>query len=222
LRADAQRNRDLIVTAATAAFADDNLDLPMEDLARLAGVGVGTLYRRFPDRSALLLAVLQSSLQRVLSSAQLAAQQEPQAWDALVRSMDHSAEMRLVLRLSNSMSAEDEIRFSGDSLIEQIRTELRNVIDGLVNAAQRQGSMRPDISTGDVFCLFAVLHRAASSASGETAMSSFQRVRALVLDGLRTTGPTRLPGQPPLLEETFVRRGTVTQLTPANPIGPAR
>nr|WP_238440965.1 helix-turn-helix domain-containing protein [Frankia sp. AgW1.1] len=69
LRADARRNRDRIIATAKLAFADDGPDVPMEEIARLAGVGVGTLYRRFPDRDALVVAVVRDSLATALAPA---------------------------------------------------------------------------------------------------------------------------------------------------------
>ncbi|WP_045879959.1 helix-turn-helix domain-containing protein [Pseudofrankia sp. DC12] len=72
LRADARRNRDRIIATAKLAFADDGPDVPMEEIARLAGVGVGTLYRRFPDREALVLAVVRDSLATALARARTA------------------------------------------------------------------------------------------------------------------------------------------------------
>ncbi|MBL7548848.1 helix-turn-helix transcriptional regulator [Frankia sp. AgB1.9] len=72
LRADARRNRDRIIATAKLAFADDGPDVPMEEIARLAGVGVGTLYRRFPDRDALVVAVVRDSLATALARARAA------------------------------------------------------------------------------------------------------------------------------------------------------
>ncbi|WP_041259654.1 helix-turn-helix domain-containing protein [Pseudofrankia inefficax] len=83
LRADARRNRDRIIATAKLAFADDGPDVPMEEIARLAGVGVGTLYRRFPDRDALVVAVVRDSLATALARARTAvAEAEEPARDA--------------------------------------------------------------------------------------------------------------------------------------------
>src|SRR5881227_3330880 len=83
LRADARRNRDQILAAARSIFAAQGPEVPMEEIARAAGVGVGTLYRRFPDRDALIRAVAVENFERVLTDARAAAKEEPSAWLAL-------------------------------------------------------------------------------------------------------------------------------------------
>lgn len=69
LRADARRNRDRIIAAARTVFTERGTEVPMEEIARAAGVGTGTLYRRFPDRDSLISAVGQDVFQRVLEEA---------------------------------------------------------------------------------------------------------------------------------------------------------
>ena len=89
LRADARRNRDQLVDAAGALFAERGPDVPMEEIARRAGVGVGTLYRRFPDRDALVRAVAYESLQRVVANARSAAGEPDVRRAALPRPPGH-------------------------------------------------------------------------------------------------------------------------------------
>src|SRR4051794_33378606 len=100
LRADARRNRDQIIAAAQLAFATRGPDVPMEEVARLAGVGVGTLYRRFPDREALIRGVAQHNFAQVVTDAGAALAEEPTAWQALVRLMSGSRSLRLTLHLA--------------------------------------------------------------------------------------------------------------------------
>ena len=76
LRADARRNRDQIIAAARSMFASGGLDVPMDEIARTARVGVGTLYRRFTDRDALVKAVLEDNLARILTETRTAAAEE--------------------------------------------------------------------------------------------------------------------------------------------------
>src|SRR6059058_3759513 len=87
MRADARRNRDQILVAARDIFADHGPGAPLEEIARRAGVGIGTLYRRFPDRPSLLRAVALDMLSRVAQEAQLALAEEPNAFQALARYM---------------------------------------------------------------------------------------------------------------------------------------
>src|SRR5260370_31162328 len=82
MRADAQRNHDAVLAAAKAVFAQAGTDAPMEDVARAAGVGKGTLYRRFPTREHLFAAILQDTVDELDASAQRAVD-APDAWSAL-------------------------------------------------------------------------------------------------------------------------------------------
>src|SRR5207244_6862512 len=83
-RADAARNRTRILDAARSAFAEVGLDVGVEEIARRAGVGKGTLYRRFPTKEALVRAIFEDLLEDVERLAEEVAA-EPDAWDALVR-----------------------------------------------------------------------------------------------------------------------------------------
>src|SRR4051794_29077547 len=100
LRADARRNRDQIIAAARVIFVEQGADVPMEEIARTAGVGVGTLYRRFPDRDALIRAVAVDNFDRVLIDAKAAAEEEPTAWAALVWLLHQSVELQLSVQLA--------------------------------------------------------------------------------------------------------------------------
>jgi AcrR family transcriptional regulator len=82
MRADAQRNHDAVLAAAKAVFAQAGIDAPMEDVARAAGVGKGTLYRRFPTREHLFAAILQGRVDELDASARRALD-APDAWRAL-------------------------------------------------------------------------------------------------------------------------------------------
>src|SRR5690349_16231486 len=90
LRADARRNREQIIAAAKKMFLEFGPDVPMEEIARGAGVGVGTLYRRFPDREALIRAVARDNFEVVLAEARTVAAEEPSAWQAIVRLLTRS------------------------------------------------------------------------------------------------------------------------------------
>src|SRR5688572_25450825 len=101
LRADAQRNREQIIDAARALFVERGADVPMEEIAHRAGVGVGTLYRRFPDREALIRAVALDTFRRVVALACAAEAEEPDGWRALTRFVRQSAaDLRLAAWLS--------------------------------------------------------------------------------------------------------------------------
>lgn len=196
LRADARRNRDKLIETATRAFAEYGPDVPMEKVAQRAGVGVGTLYRHFPDREALVLAVVQASLATTLERARQARDEEVRAFDALVRSMSGSLELRLTLRVSHLFSPAATAAIRADPTIREISRELGEIADGLVRAAQEEGTLRPDVGSGDVRYLFSLLLHGRQDTPGETSEIAFERAREIVLDGLRARPGTPLPGRP--------------------------
>jgi AcrR family transcriptional regulator len=195
LRADARRNRDQIVAAAKQWFAVQGPDVPMEEIARAAGVGVGTLYRRFPDREALVRAVVRESLTNSVAEARAALAEEPTAWQALVRVLRQSRELRLIVRLAMaSQPAKTVVKDDEES--GELRRAMIEVLDSAVHAAQAEGTLRTDIDTGDVAMLFTLLVLQVPMPDEEAAELARERCIALMLDGLRTQAGTLLPGRP--------------------------
>lgn len=158
LRADARRNRDQILAAARAIFAAQGAEVPMEEIARSAGVGVGTLYRRFPDRDALIRAVAVDNFDRVLRDAKAARDQEASDWEALIRLLHQSMELQLSIQLA-MVSPRALAILKSDPAIKALRDELLLVMDTFVRGAQAEGRLRTDVATGDVAILFATLLR---------------------------------------------------------------
>jgi AcrR family transcriptional regulator len=195
LRADARRNRDQIIAAAKAAFAEEGPEVPMEEIARRAGVGVGTLYRRFPARERLIRAIAQENFGSVLDDARAAAAEEPTAWDALVRLMGRSRDLRLSVRLA-VLSPPAWAAIRDDPLTRQFRDGIIAVIDDLVRRAQADGVLRADIGSGDVAVLVSLLLHRVPVADGPTAELILERALIVILDGLRAYPGTPLPGRP--------------------------
>ncbi|KAA9151765.1 TetR/AcrR family transcriptional regulator [Amycolatopsis acidicola] len=202
LRADARRNRDQILAAAKQMFFDDGPDVPMEEIARAAGVGVGTLYRRFPDREALIRAVAQDNFARVLTEARAAAE-EPTGWQALVRLLGQSRELQLSVRLA-LVSPQASVIIREDRGTQEFRNAILDVLDDIVHRAQDEGSLRADVSTGDVAIVVSLLLRR-FPAKGETAELMIERVLALLLEGLRARPDSVLPGRPITVEDLYLR-----------------
>jgi AcrR family transcriptional regulator len=195
LRADARRNRDQILAAAKTAFAELGPDVPMEEIARRAGVGVGTLYRRFPDREALIRAVAQQNFGAVLDDARAATAEEPTAWDALVRLMGRSRDLRLSVRLA-VLSPRAWVAIRDDPQTRQFRDGIMAVLDDLVRGAQAEGMLRADVGSGDVAALVSLLLRRVPAADDEMAELILERALVLILDGLRAHPGSPLPGRP--------------------------
>lgn len=200
LRADARRNRDQIVDAAGALFAERGPDVPMEEVARRAGVGVGTLYRRFPDRDALVRAVAYESFHRVVANARSAAT-EPEAWSGITRFVHQAvADLRLATWLSMWFARTwAELRLDAEQ--QELRAELLGLLDGLVRRAQRDGAMRADAGVGDLAVLLALVLRPLPGALAAVTERSVERHVAVVLDGLRARPGDRLPGRPLTLDD---------------------
>ena len=195
LRADARRNRDQIITAAKQMFLESGTDVPMEEIARRAAVGVGTLYRRFPDREALIRAVAQDNLALVLAEARASIKEEPTAWDALVRLLGRSRELRLTARLA-LLSPLVWAVVRSDPKILEFRDEIMVVLDEIVRTAQAEGSLRADVGTGDVAVLCSLLLKQTSIGRRDTPEEILARVAGVIVDGLRAQASTPLPGHP--------------------------
>ncbi len=195
LRADARRNRDQILAAAKRWFSVQGPDVPMEEIARAAGVGIGTLYRRFPDREALIQAVARDSFEKALAEARAAVAEEPTAWEALVRFLHQSQELRLTMQLA--MTSPPRIVLRDDEERNELRRALIEVLDTVVHAAQAEGTLRGDIDTGDVAMVFALLVRQVPKTDDAVAGLAAERCMALILDGLRApSSGAPLPGRP--------------------------
>ena len=196
LRADARRNRDQIVAVAARAFVENGPDVPMDEIARIAGVGVGTLYRRFADRESLMVAVLQHNLESLLEKIRTAAEEEPRAWDALLQSMSYSRELRGSLPMTSTLPSNLAAAIRSDPTVRGLRRELAEVTDRLVAAAQQEGTLRSDVGAGDVAQLFTLVYRAAPTTADGTADLGSRRALAVLLDGLRAGEREPLPGAP--------------------------
>jgi len=195
LRADARRNRDQILVAARAIFAEQGVEVPMEEIARRASVGVGTLYRRFPDREALIRAVFRDSFAAVAEETRAALAEEPTGWAALVRIMRQSER----LRLSMSMHAKSPLVSSvvrADPASERLRQDLLDMLGQVVRRAQEEGALRRDVGVGDLAMMFVSVVHQTHAVAAEAAGLAPGRVLAIMLDGLRTPAPGDLPGRP--------------------------
>lgn len=195
LRADAQRNRDQIVAAARVVFAEVGPGAPMDEIARRAGVGVGTLYRRFPDRGSLLRAVALESLSAILADARAAVEEEPDAWAALTRIVRRAVGLRFSTHVT-MMDEHTRQAFKEAPDFRRARAEVIGMLERLVELAQAEGSMRRDVGAGDVLAMVSFLLRPPPSRSDEVAGLLMRRCLTLALDGLHTGAPSTLPGEP--------------------------
>lgn len=194
LRADAQRNRDRILAAAAECFTVTGADTPVEEIAAAAGVAVGTLYRRFPDRQALIRGVALMNFAETVSEVQAAAEEEPTGWDALVRIFGQSQHLRLAMRFALDLPSARTV-LQDDAEAAVLKRQMAAVFEQVVQKAQAEGSMRTDIGTGDVAMAFVFLARRITAPHIEAAPMSSQRLLALMLDALRAGPREPLPGR---------------------------
>jgi AcrR family transcriptional regulator len=178
LRADAQRNIDALLEAAKKVFGTSGVDAPAKEIADLAGVGVGTLYRHFPHRSDLVKAVFRHEVDGCAAAAPaLAAAHQP--GEALAKWLHRYTEFLATKRgLAAALHSGDP---AFDALPGYFRGHLGPALESLLEAATASGEIRADVSAKDL--LYAVANLCLP-VEGE-GVTYNQRMVALVIDGLR-------------------------------------
>lgn len=178
-RADALRNYEKILTAAREAFAEGGEATALEEIARRAGVGIGTLYRNFPNRQALVEALYVEEVEQVCASASEFEDADP--WDALNgwigRVVDYiGTKMVLAAELQNYLDGDSE-------LFSTCRQSLWAAGEPLLVRAQEAGVVRPDVKIGELIHLVVGIVKIPSADPTQT-----QRILGVALDGLRYRG----------------------------------
>jgi AcrR family transcriptional regulator len=182
MRADARRNRERILAAARDVFVDQGPDAPLDAIATAAEVGIGTLYRRFPDRRAVVRAVVLDVLARTGEEARVALAEEADAFRALARYM-HRA---LDLRVSAVMPALLDHMPPDDEEIASIRTYSWGLFQQLVDRAHAAGTLRPEVTFADIgFLLIRLARPLPGPITRDLNNQLAHRHLELLLDGLR-------------------------------------
>jgi AcrR family transcriptional regulator len=178
-RADVERNRARLLAAARALFAEQGTDVQVPELARAAGVGIGTVYRHFPTRQALVEAAAEHRFAEIEQYARTECLQRLDPGDALAGYLRHVGE---VLAGDRGLSAAIETAraSAGSEPRGETRTRLESVIAEIIKRAQGAGAVRPDCTVADVYMLVGALSAVIRTNSGD-----WRRFLALVLDGLR-------------------------------------
>jgi AcrR family transcriptional regulator len=182
-RADAARNRDMLLAAATRAFAASGTEPSMRAIAREAGVGIATLYRHFPTRESLVDAVYQDQVKRLTLGARELLEQLPPA-KAMRRWMDLFGDWLATKHgMLDTLLAMIE---SGEIADAQTRTELLDAITTILNAGSDAGDLRADVSAEDIAAsllgIFGVAGKPEQRAQAD-------RLLNLLMDGLRPRPP---------------------------------
>ncbi|MGH2586609.1 MAG: TetR/AcrR family transcriptional regulator [Dehalococcoidia bacterium] len=194
LRADAQRNRDKLLTAATEAFAEHGEDVALETIAARAGVGIGTLYRHFPSRAALVVAAYQQEVDALCAAAAdlLATQPADEALRAWAeRFADYIATKRAMGDALRSAVASDAPLFA------DTRARILGALRLLLDAGAQTGILRADVAPDDVI---RVINGIWYLPGGPEWRDTVGRMLDLVIDGLRYGLPDRV--QPVMRDPT--------------------
>jgi AcrR family transcriptional regulator len=191
LRADAERNRAAIVAAARDVFAEHGLEAPLEEIAQRAGVGIATLYRRFPAREHLVAAALVDKvMQYAEAAAEAAADSDP--WAGFVRYVQRICELQAADRgLSDLLS----MTLAADERIEHLRATANAQVVRLIERAKAAGKLRADF-VGEDLLLLLIASAAVGQATRVDAPDTWRRFVALVLDAFERRDGSPLPAAP--------------------------
>ncbi|MFG2228311.1 TetR/AcrR family transcriptional regulator [Streptomyces sp. NPDC048644] len=180
MRADARRNYERLLAEARTAFIEHGTDTSLEDIARRAGVGIGTLYRHFPHRTSLMGAVFQSEVDALLAHARELAD-APQPCHALVEWLraiiDHASTYRGLSRALMAASADDS------SGMARCSVPMREAGGALLARAQQAGAVRPDVNIADLMQLTNGIALAVEESPDDPKLAD--RLLTLTLSGLK-------------------------------------
>jgi AcrR family transcriptional regulator len=179
LRADAERNRRHVLEVAQAVFAAEGLGIPIDEIARRAGLGVGTLYRHFPTKEALFVAIVLERMEAVTADARgLRQAEDPGAafFGFLTRMVDGWGQKKdLVCALTSAGVDLEELA--------KAKRDLNHELGQLLERAQAAGAVRADVALGEIMALiggtFSSIDRHGISTAGR------DRLLSVIIDGLR-------------------------------------
>ena len=196
-RADALRNRERIVTAAREMFTEYGPDVPLDEIARRAGVGNATVYRNFPDRDALVREVVCSVMDRTAEAAEQALAEHGDAFGALERFVHTSADERVSALCPMVASTFDK----NHPDLEAARQRCEQIIQEVMDRAKSAGQLRPDVGVGDLMVAVAQLSRPPAGMDCLGGDRFVHRHLQLFLDGLRAPARSVLPGAATTMED---------------------
>jgi AcrR family transcriptional regulator len=191
LRSDAQANREQLLSAARALFAEQGVDVAMAEIARRAGVSNGTLYNRFPTRADLIEAVFVDRMEALVALAEHALTLEP--WDGFAHYLTGVCRLQAADRGFNEVAARG---LGASAAARRLRAAVLAAMTEVIARAQRAGVLRTDIVVEDLAFVNWGISRTVEM-TAETAPNIWRRHLSLLLDGFRSDGAHPLP-EPPL------------------------
>lgn len=200
-RKDAARNRELLIDAAREVFARRGIEASLDDVAKHAGVGVGTAYRHFANKFELIKALMSQTIDEVVDRAERAAQLED-PWEALVAFF----EAALAMQARDRGLREVLMGVHDPEMLERVQQRMSQPINDVVRRARRANVIRRDIEVSDVGMMIAMLCTVAEI-SGDANPELWRRYLTLALDSLKPGG-SRLPVK--ALDEQAMREAMAT------------
>jgi AcrR family transcriptional regulator len=193
LRRDAERNRQRILQTAQQVYAESGLDVSLDEIAQRADLGVGTVYRRFPTKEALVDAVFERELEQIVAIGQ-GALADPDGWRGLVTFLERSSALQATDRGLREVMLGTRY---GHQRVARLRDSLQPIVTELVAKAHAGGRLRADIAPTDV-PLIAIMVGAVVDYTRQVQPDVWRRYLTILLDGLNADGadPTPLPMAP--------------------------
>jgi AcrR family transcriptional regulator len=202
LRADARRNQGQLLAAARDVFVERGPGAPLEEVARRAGVGIGTLYRRFADRDALLHAVVLDALVQTRAAAEGALADERDAFAALTRYMHTALDLRVSAVIPLVLDKLD----LDDTELRPARDASASALAQIVDAAHHDGSLPEEVTFADIGMLLVRLARPLPGPIPPDLNDALaHRHLDLLIDGLRQKGKRGKPLAGPALSRDDLR-----------------
>lgn len=204
LRADASRNRERIIDAAREAFVEWGPDVPLDEIARRAGVGNATVYRNFADRRELIVEVTLESMRRITSLAEAALTDDAEPFEALRRFVHRGADERIGALCPLLADGFDATAPEVAATRDRLDTSLEN----LMARARADGTLRDDVGVGDLMVALAQLTRPLPGLACGVGFDTFvHRHLELFVDGLMNPARSTLSGSAATFE-ALRQRGT--------------
>lgn len=186
LRADARRNRARVLDAARRVFADHGHEAQMDEIARAAEVGVGTVYRHFPTKEGLIAALVADSFERIDAAATLALEADD-PWDAFSGVLWYGAEL-----LASNRGLTEALAVLPDHGAGPLVQRVNTTFTELIGRAQAAGVVRPDLCADDVSMVMCGV--GAATRKPHPCRDSWRRHLSILLDGMRAQAATgKLP-----------------------------
>ncbi|MFD9550627.1 TetR/AcrR family transcriptional regulator [Nocardia salmonicida] len=210
MRADAARNLQRILTVARELLAARGTEITLDDVARHAGLGTGTVYRRFANKQDLIAHIFEQDLAEFAAEA-VAASNDTIPWQGILRIVDYASERVVTNRGFSELLRRTP---SDPVLVRYAREEIAPAISRLLDHARAEGSVRPGVGVSDIFAIITSLNSVAPVVDYPNPQC-WRRFLSLAMDGIRSDTAARTPLEPPEAYPLSIRdeAGPATHVT---------